>query len=392
MLDASTFDGVTVLDFSRLLPGPFCTMLLADLGARVLKVEAPRGGDYARWYPPQVNESADGYGALFAAVNRGKESVSVDTRDPDARRLVDALIERADVIVDTFRPGVMARIGLDAGHIRALNPRCIIARITGFGQTGPDAHRAGHDIGYLARAGVLGETGPHDGAPASSAVQIADIAGGALYAAFGIAAALYRRERTGQGAELDISMTEGAASLLVLQAAGERLAPGTIGARGRGLLTGGVPAYRCYRTADDRWLAVGSLEPKFFAAFCAIIDRPDLVTDGLREGPEGEKIAAQLAAAIAGRTLAEWREALADVDACVEPVQRLAEVFDDAHLQARGAFDGLGLVRPPTSPAGERGEVPLLGEHTRAVAEEVGLGDALEGWVERGVARVTDGR
>ncbi len=381
-LPRDTFDGVTVVDLTRLLPGPFCTMLLADLGARVIKVEAPQGGDYARWTPPLVDEHPAGYGAFFEAVNRGKESIGVDLKHPEGVALVRRLIASADVVVESFRPGVLARLGLDPETLRAERPSLVVCSITGYGQTGPLAARAGHDINYVARSGAYSMAGPPDGPVAVLPLQVADLAGGALYAAFGIAAALYRRQRTGEGAWLDIAMAEGVASLLGPHMASAHRA-GMVPGRGQGVLNGEVACYRCYLTADDRILTVGGLEPKFWAAFCQAAGRPDLLGDAMNADA-----VERVAAVVRGRSLAEWTALLADVDACVEPALQLAEVVTDAHLLARGAIDAAGVAVPPTSPRGVAlATAPRLGEHTRNVAAELGFEDGqIEALVASGAA------
>lgn len=373
-LPADTFDGVTVVDLTRLLPGPFCTMLLADLGARVIKVEAPQGGDYARWTPPRVDDHPAGYGAFFEAVNRGKESVAVDLKRPEGVALVRRMIAQADVVIESFRPGVLARLGLDPEQLRSEQPSLVVCSITGYGQTGPLASRAGHDINYVARSGAYSMAGPPDGPVAVFPIQVADLAGGALYAAFGVAAALFRRQRTGEGAWLDIAMAEGVASLLGPHMASAHRAAAVPG-RGDGVLNGGVPCYRCYLTADDRVLTVGGLEPKFWSAFCEAAGRPDLLGDAMNADDEA---IARVAALVRERTLDEWTELLTDVDACVEPALRLDEVVRDAHLVARNAIDPAGVAVPPTSPRGHTpAPAPRLGEHTRQVASDLGF-DASE--------------
>lgn len=373
-LAPDTFGGITVVDFSRLLPGPFCTQLLADLGARVIKVEPVEGGDYARWYPPLVDHSDVGFGAFFDAVNRGKQSVAVDLKKPEGVAFAKKLLQRADVVVEGFRPGVLDRLGLSREVMRDANPQMVVCRISGFGQDGPIAGRAGHDLTYLARSGLLSLQGPADAPPAVLGLQSADLAGGALYAAFAIAAALFRRTQKFQGADIDVSMTEGVTSLLG-PAFSEARARQTPAPRGRDVLTGGIPCYRCYTTADGRYIAVGALEPHFWAGFCALIGRDDLATSGMVTGPEAQAVAAAVGEAVAARPFAEWVDVLSRADVCVEPVLTLDEVVRDAQTLARRSFDPTGLPLPPTS-AGSLTQSPRLGNATRAVARELGLDDA----------------
>lgn len=378
MLGPDTFGGVRVVDLTRLLPGPFATMLLADLGAEVIKVEAPRGGDYARWTPPIVEPVDGGYGAFFESVNRGKKSIGLDLKTADGLAIVRALIRSADVLIESFRPGVLDRLGLDADTLRDLNPRLIITSISGYGKTGPLRLRAGHDINFLARSGALGTAGPSDGPPGIPAVQVGDLAGGALYAAFAIAAALFRRERTGEGATLDLSMTEGVLSLMgpALSIYG---ATGSSPPRGGDTLTGGLPCYRVYETSDGGYIAVGALEPKFWAQVVHALGHPEWASDGLLMGRAADEPTARIEEAFRSRTLAEWAEIFADLDACTEPVRTLDELIDDEHLEARQA-----LIRTPEGrlhavPPSSRGiDVcsrlpPLLGEHTSALAATLDL-------------------
>lgn len=379
-LPPDTFRGITVVDLSRLLPGPFCTMLLADLGARVIKIEGPDGGDYARWYPPRTDGHDAGYGAFFAAVNRGKESFGLDLKSPEGLDLLRKLLMRADVLVESFRPGVLERLGLGIEALRALNPQLIVCSISGYGQDGPLALRAGHDLNYVARSGVFSLSGPEDRPPAVIPVQVADLAGGAVYAAFSIAAALFHRTRHFAGAHLDISMTEGVLSLLgpmVAMTEAENRRP----VRGGEMLTGGIPCYRNYRTADGRFLSVGALEAKFWSQVCDAIGRPDLLTDGYASGERGVKVHRELEEIFAARTLAEWTTVFAALDACVEPVRELHELVEDAHFRARGAIargpEGLVALRPPTSPGTGWSErlPPRLGQQTRTILRDLGLGD-----------------
>jgi crotonobetainyl-CoA:carnitine CoA-transferase CaiB-like acyl-CoA transferase len=365
-LDAATFEGLRVLDLTRLLPGPFCTQLLADLGADVLKVEPVGEGDYARWYPPMVEEGPGGWGRLFDIVNRGKRSLALDVRQARGLALLEGLIARSDVLVEGFRPGVLERWGLTAERLHALQPGLIVCRISGFGQDGPDAHRAGHDLGYVARAGLLGLAGPDPVLPLP--MQVGDLAGGTLWAAFAIAAALWRRERTGQGATLDIAMVEGAAALFGPAAVGHFVGPGP----GEGMLYGTLPCYRTYRLGCGSLVAVAALEPKFWSQVCHAVGHPAWATRGM-----DPTLAPDLAAVFAGWDRAAFEAAFGGRDACVEWCRTWPEVLEDAHLKARGAVVAdRGQVMPDwlARAAASRGRAPFLGEHTRPVlAETLGL-------------------
>ena len=323
-----------VLDLSRLLPGPWATLVLADLGADVVKVEDPQGGDYLRWMPPHQGEQS----ALFFALNRGKRSVALDFREEADRALFLELAKAADVVVESFRPGVLSRLGLGWEALHAANPRLVLCSISGFGQRGPFAKKAGHDVGYLALAGVLAQLGAPGGPPGQPNVQFADIAGGGLVAVSGLLAALLERERTGEGRWVDVSMTEGVMSALHMNLAPHLAGVTEAPTRGRGILSGEAPCYSTYRTKDGRFLAVGALEPKFWRAFCAAAGRPDLEDHGLAEGAEAERIRAEVQGVVAGRSFEEWLEILGSYDACTEPVLEAGELAAHPVHLARGSF------------------------------------------------------
>ena len=392
MLGDDTFAGIRVVDLTRLLPGPFATMLLADLGAEVIKVEAPMGGDYARWTPPIVEGADGGYGAFFECVNRGKKSIALDLKSSHGLAIAKALIASADVLIESFRPGVMDRLGLGTDTLAELNTDLIVCGISGFGQSGPLRLRAGHDINFLARAGALGLAGPTGSAPGIPAVQVGDLAGGALYAAFAIAAALFRRERGGGGATIDLSMTEGVLSLMgpVLSTFG---ATGKAPARGGDTLTGGLPCYRIYETSDGGQIAVGALEPKFWNQVINALGHPEWAADGLIMGKDADEAIVRIQAAFREKTLAEWTEVFEQIDACTEAVKSLEDVVTDEHFRARGAVVETAEGRLHAVPPSSRGvnvigrKPPLLGEHTRALAADLNLADGvIEAAIESGAA------
>lgn len=373
--------GVRVLDLTRLLPGPYATRVLAELGAEVIKVEDPAGGDYARWYPPLTGDPpASG---IFRALNGGKKSVALDLRTEDGRAALEALLPTADVLCDTFRPGVLARLGLAPERLLRDHSGLVYCALTGFGLTGPDRDRPGHDVGYLARAGGLG-LGGTEADPMVLGVQVADV-GGALAAVAGIIAALFERTRTGRGKVVDVSLTEAALGFAIT-AFGQRAA-GHRARRGRELLDGSRPAYAVYRTKDGRHLAVGALEPKFWRAFVEVLGLEHLEASGLDAGAAGARVRAEVQAALETRTAAEWKHAFDAADACVEVVAGLDDVVEDAHLVARGAVRPGGAVSGPVRVADaerafaaadasappELGEAPALGAHTREVLAAAGV-------------------
>ncbi len=373
--------GLKVLDLSRLLPGPYATLVLADLGATVDKVEEPEGGDYIRQMPPLRDDES----ALFYGLNRNKRSLTLNLKSPEGRDALKRLARGYDVLVESFRPGVMDKLGVGEAALRADNPRLIYCAISGYGQTGPDRLKAGHDLNYVARAGVLAYGGAAGGAPAFPGVQLGDIGGGSLFALVGILAALHERERTGRGRFVDVSMTEGAMAFLHMHLAA-RLAMGEQGRplqRGREALNGGYACYGLYRTQDDRWLSVGSLEPKFFSGLCERLGRMDLFAEGYDVGEGAERLKAELTRIIAEHPLAHWRERFAGTDLCIEPVLEGDEVLDDPQHRARGLF-----VEAQDAQRGRKvvhlltplrmGQTPLrpppaLGQHSREILAEAGF-------------------
>jgi crotonobetainyl-CoA:carnitine CoA-transferase CaiB-like acyl-CoA transferase len=383
--------GVRILDLTRLLPGPVCTMHLADLGADVVKVEDTGAGDYARTLGAVDGEPS----AFFRHVNRHKRSIALDLKDARGRDAFFALARRADVVVEGFRPGVVDSLGIGYDAVRAVRPAVVYASISGYGQAGPRASRAGHDINYLGYAGVLDQTGTRDGPPALSNLQIADLLGGAMAAATAICAALVGARARGHGRYVDIAMADGALAhnIFALQALAQH---GRTRARGDDLLTGGVPCYGVYPTRDGRWLAVGALEPKFWRALCEAIGRPDLVAGQLATGEEGARVRGELESVLRTRTLGAWTALFDGVDACVTPVLTLDEALHDPQFVFRGmvvlADDGARSLAPPWALSGHRFEVrrpaPAQGEHTRELLGEAGYDDAaIDALIDAGAAR-----
>lgn len=318
-----------VLDFSTLLPGPFASLLLADMGAEVLRVESPSRMDLVRVLPPHV----DGVSASHAYLNRNKRSIALDLKRPEALAVVHRLVAEYDIVLEQFRPGVMDKLGLGYEALRALNPRLIYVSITGYGQDGPYRDRAGHDLNYLALSGLASYTGRRDSGPLPLGVQVADIAGGSLHGVIGLLAAVVARQHTGQGQHVDISMTDCAFSLHGMSGAGY-LAAGVEPGMQDQVLNGGS-FYDYYRTRDGRWLSVGSLEPQFMQQFCAVLGRPELAALGLSPKDQ-EKLKREIGIEIEKHELVEWQQRFAGVDACVEPVLNLSEAVEHPQLKARG--------------------------------------------------------
>jgi alpha-methylacyl-CoA racemase len=377
--------GVRILDLTRLLPGNYCTLLLADLGADVVKVEERTRGDYIRWTPPLV----DGQGAVHRALNRGKRSIILDLKSPYGPAVLGRLAAGADALVESFRPGVMARLGAAYSTLAEVNPRLVYCALTGYGQDGPYRDRVGHDIDYIGYAGILGASLDRDGAPVVPPVPVGDIGGG-MAAAVGISAGLREAAVTGRGRLVDVAMLDVAVSWAAVLLA-STLATGAVPVPSEGTLSGGLACYRTYRCADGRHVAVGALEPQFWRTLCERLGVPDLVDQHMAP-PEQDRVAARLADVFIRRTRDEWVAELADLETCVAPVNDVAEASGDpqvlwrdmvAEVDGRPVGPGAAVKvgdPPATRPA------PGLGEHTEEVLGEAGFSGAeIEDLRARGV-------
>jgi alpha-methylacyl-CoA racemase len=363
-------EGNRVLDLSRLLPGPYLTLILADLGADVVKVEDPRLGDYMRAAPPL----RDGLGARFLAMNRDKRSLGLDLKAAAGREAFLRLAAGADVVLESFRPGVIDRLGVGFAALSARNPRLVLCSISGYGQDGPYRDRAGHDLNYIGLGGVLAMTGARGGPPVMPGVQIADIAGGALWGAVAILGALVGRTVTGKGAHLDISMTEGAMALLAAEQG--NAAMGARPTRGTESLNGGLACYGVYRTRDGKHMTLGALEPKFWLAFNQAIGRTGDMGELAAPPAEQERIRGEVQTIVATRTRDEWVAFLADKDVLCEPMLEPEELRAHALHAARRMFfelDGVTLMRTPVGPPVARRRAPRLGQHSDEVLAENGF-------------------
>jgi alpha-methylacyl-CoA racemase len=395
-------EGIKVLDLSRLLPGGFCSLLLADFGADVLKVEDTGMGDYIRWSPPfyegpTLHESAKS--ALFLSLNRNKRSIRLDLKTEPAREALLRLVREYDVVLESFRPGVLDRLGVGYERMREENPGLVYCAISGYGQSGPKRAASGHDMNYLGLVGLLGLTGERGGEPVQAAGQIADLGGGALMAAFGILAALRERDGTparhphrpdnpgsGEGQLVDVSMADGALSWLAMVAAGY-FADGTVPRRGDLPLAGSLVCYRPYECADG-WITLGALEPKFWQAWCRGVEREDLITKQF-ERP-GSDAHAEVEKIFKTRSRADWEAFARKHDCCLEPVLELDEALSSELVQERGMvveIEQPGADRPirqlgvPIKLGRTPGETtrmpgPALGEHTEEVLRAAGYSEA----------------
>ncbi len=370
--------GTTILDLTRLLPGGFCTLILADLGADVIKIEEPGRGDYLRAFPPLGATQS----VLFTALNRGKRSVTLNLKIAAGRAILLELAGRADVLIESYRPGVLARLGLDYATLQDANPRLIVCSISGYGQRGPLRDRVGHDLNYLGYAGALPLFAPRPsirqdsggGPPIVPGMQVADIGGGALPAAIGILAALLERARTGRGQVLDIAMTDGVLHWLAMYAA-QHWATGETPAGGRGPLSGGYACYSVYATADARALTVAAVEPRFWATLCRMLDRNQFTALQYAPWPEQQQIFADLDAIFAARTLDQWLAFFGDAEVCVGPALTLAEALE-LHTQQIIALDqpGEGMLKQLGGMFGVESALPApaLGQHSDQLLAALG--------------------
>ena len=360
--------GLRVVELAGIGPGPMCAMLLADLGADVVRID---------------RTEASGLGVpterRFDIVGRNRRSAAIDLKSPAGREAVLRLVEHADVLIEGFRPGVTERLGLGPADCHARNPGLVYGRMTGFGQEGPLAQAAGHDLNYIALTGALHAMGPAGGGPLPPLNLVGDYGGGALYLAFGVMAAVFEKQRSGRGQVVDAAMVDGAASLMSLfyglQAAGRWDGP-----RGTNLLDGGAPFYGAYETSDGQHVAIGPIEPKFFAEFAQRIGLPEHFVKRQYDRSTWPAMREALAAILRSRTRDAWCEALEGTDACFAPVLSMAEAPTHAHAAARGAFVQIeGVTQPAPAPRFDR-SVPdtprpnrANGADTDAVLAEAGF-------------------
>ena len=378
-------EGVLVLDLSRLAPGPFCSMLLADLGADVLVVEAPpealpSGGAL----PPAFRREGEAAerAAAYNVLGRNKRSIILNLRHEEAREVFYRLADSADVVLEGFRPGVVRRLGVDFETLSARNPRLVYCSLSGYGQDGPYAGLVGHDINYISIGGALGMTGRRGQPPAIPLNLLADFAGGGLHAAFAILAALIARQKTGRGQHVDIAMSDGVLYLLAM-AVGQYFYNGSVPEAGRHLLNGGAPHYDVYETRDGRWISIGSLEPHFFANLCRALGCEQFIPQQY-DASKREEMAAYFRQQFLTKTRDQWFEILSKTDVCVAPVYSLDEALADPHNRARGMVvevehPRLGAVKhvgigPKFSetPGLVRSTAPRSGQHTDEVLASLG--------------------
>ena len=375
--------GIRVLDLSSLLPGGLCTQMLADMGADVLKIENPKEGDSFRKAPPLLKTM----GSYFHMINRNKRAMTLNLRDPEGMKIFMKMVTEADVLLDTYRPGTLQKLGLTYYDLKKINPRLIHCSLTGFGQDGPYRDRAAHDINFLSLSGILDLLGEKDGKPVVPGVQFAG-AGGSLNAAMGILAALFGRERTGEGQYIDAALLDGLTPFLGLVMS-TYMTTGLAPKRGETLVGGGYAFYQIYETADQKHIALGCLEEKFWQEFCRAIEREDMIPDQFSTGARQEGLIAEVQRIIRQKTLKEWLALLSRYDACVSPVHTLEDARNDPHIGHRGLWfkahhpvdgeigqQGFPLKFSESQP-GWRTPPPSFGEHTREVLLEMGYTDSV---------------
>jgi crotonobetainyl-CoA:carnitine CoA-transferase CaiB-like acyl-CoA transferase len=380
-------EGIRVLDLSRMLPGPYASMMLGDLGAEVIKVEETRIGDPTRHSPPLIGERS----AAFLQVNRNKKSIALNLKQPQARDIFLKLAATADVVLEQFRPGVVDRLGVGYDAVKEINPRIVYCSLTGFGQTGPHRDRSGHDLNYLALSGVLGLTTDERGKPVIPGVQVADLAGG-MIAAFAILAALIARERTGRGQFVDVSMFDVMVSMLPIPAA-HHFAGKTIEVGGKYALSGAYPFYNIYETSDGKFMTLGALEPKFWANFCKRVGRDDLAARQFDAGDRRAELFEEVRAIFKSKTQSEWIDLMRDADCCSEPALSMTEAFEHAQTRAREMINKISTANEESAkkeegatqlgfaykmsdtPPETRCAAPALGEHTDELLAALGLSE-----------------
>lgn len=381
--------GLKILDFTTLLPGPYATRILADLGAEVLRIEAPNRPDLLHQLPPFIggNAATGKNSAANASINRNKRSLALDLKHPEAIEVIERLLSEYDIVVEQFRPGVMARLGLGYEQLKAIRPDIIYCAITGYGQTGPMKDRAGHDINYLAVSGLASYSGRQDTGPVLSGTQIADLAGGSHHAVMGILAAVIHRTATGIGQQIDISMTDAALSLTAINSAAA-LAGGPTPQPGQEMLNGGS-FYDYYQTADGRFLAVGGLEPQFYGPMLKMMGLDAWIARASDYRPENQKaLRGVLETAFVTKTAQQWLDLFADTDVCIELVQNFDEVRHSEQFRQRGMFvelsaeDGSSMTQIASAislsetPAHYHSLGPRPGSNSREILAELGYSEA----------------
>jgi|LDZU01.1.fsa_nt_gi crotonobetainyl-CoA:carnitine CoA-transferase CaiB-like acyl-CoA transferase len=379
-MSSSALSGVRVLDLSRLLPGPYCSMMLADLGAEVIKIEEPGKGDYARNFPPKVNRES----VYYLPVNRNKKSLTLNLKTNTGKDIFLNLVKKSDVVLESFRPGVMHRLGIGYEILSNVNSKIILCSISGYGQDGPYAKKAGHDVNYLSIAGILGVNGTKDGKPIIPGVQFADIGGGGLLSAFCIVSALFAREKNAVGQHIDVSMMDGVFSWLCTHA-GKYYFDRMLPQPSNEMLSGQFACYNVYKTKDNKYLSLGALEPQFWSAFCRAIGRVDFIERQFERGEKAKKTIEHVSEILLTRSRDEWMKLLENVDCCCEPVNNFEEAFNHPQIKHRNMFVEMdhpteGIIcqinfpaKFSKTPAEIRTPPPSLGQNTEEILGDLGI-------------------
>ena len=370
-------EGIRVLDLAPLLPGSLCTQMLADLGAEVIKIEGPNGGDSLRSAPPLIGTT----GSFFHIANRNKKGIRLDLKQQRGRDVFIRMTGKSDVVIENFRPGAMRQMGLGYDDLKKVNDRLVYCSLTGFGQDSPYSQSPAHDINFLGLSGILDLIGDRGGNPAVPGVQIAG-AGGSLHAAIGILAALLRREKTGTGQHIDVALLDGLTPFLGLVMS-QYLTDHRLPRRGETLVGGGYAFYNVYETKDGKYITLGNVEKKYWITLCTLIGRPDLVEQQFAPSPRQDEIIEELRALFRQKTRREWVDLLDSKDTCFAPVNSLEEALQDPHIRGRGLWfkathpvDGeipqqAFPIKFSEDQPGWKSPPPLLGEHTLEVLREM---------------------
>lgn len=378
---ASALEGIKILDLSRLLPFNYCTLMLADLGAEILKIEEPKIGDYMRWMPPKLKEE----GAVFLMANRNKKSMTLNLREEKAKKILRRLVKEYDVLFESFRPGVMKRLGVGYESLKEINPRLIFCSSTGYGQTGPYKDRPGHDMNYISVAGILEATGRHTGAPVIPGIPIADMSIG-IFSAFAMLAAIIARNRTGEGQYIDMSMTDCMVSYNLANIANfiaSRQFPGTeiLG------IAGENPCYNVFKTKDEKFISLGNIEDKFWINLLKLIGREDLKEYQFATGERQKEAMGELQKVFLTKTRKEWLEVFEGKDICYAPINDVEDMIADPHVRHRGMIQEMehpveGKVTTvgipfnfSETPGKIKTPTPALGQHTEEILEGLGYKD-----------------
>jgi crotonobetainyl-CoA:carnitine CoA-transferase CaiB-like acyl-CoA transferase len=378
----SALKGLRILDLTLTLPGPYCTHLLADFGAEVIKIENPEGGDWFRRDKPAIN----GWGLRFLNLNRNKKSLVLNLKSPAGKEIFFSLVKNSQAVVEGFRPGVVERLGIDYSRVKEINPRVVYCSISGYGQNGPYRLLAGHDINYLGYSGILDLVGYEDRPPSLPSIPIADYSAGGLMAAVGILLALMAVQKTGKGQFVDISMLDGVMGFQHAPLA-EYLATRAAPERGKFWLAGNIPCYSIYETKDRKAITLGPLEPHFWANLCRVLGREDFIDHQWAEGEKGQEVYNFLQKTFRQKTRDEWVDFFQGQDICMGPVKDMREALDDPQVQHRqmivevehpqaGRLKQIGIpIKLSETPGEIKNPAPSLGQHTEELLKELGYSE-----------------